>query len=74
MSLLETKVFKLPSRPKKIENDIDCDFDQHMAADEDFKAFIRDVESGKIMRFSWDADIAYEEFKKRVLAGHYDEK
>lgn len=70
MSLLEIKVFELPPRPKKVESDID----QHMATGEDFRAFIRDVESGKIMHFSWDADISYEEFKKKVLAGHYDEK
>lgn len=43
-----------------------------MSTADDFRQFIRDVESGKIKHFSWDMDISYDEFKKRVEEGYYD--
>lgn len=75
MSLLKKDLIDFGIMPKKVlQKDVDARFRSNTAPRQSPRDFIRDVESGKIRHFSWDCDISFDEFRRQVLAGCYDEK
>ena len=74
MPSLQKNIVKLQPLPNMSQKEIEAKLQEHIGTVEDLRKFVQDVESGKIIHFSWDCDISYEEFKRRLLAGYYDEK
>ncbi|MDE6595179.1 MAG: hypothetical protein K2K44_04130 [Oscillospiraceae bacterium] len=74
MPWLQKNIVKLQPLPNMSQEEIEAQLHEHIGSGEDLRKFVQDVDSGKIIHFSWDCDIPFEEFRKRVLEGYYDEK